>query len=166
MHDHEAQSVSRRSLLGRAITLLSAATAAVIGAPAAAYLFSQPRSSGRGDFVEIGDLAEFEQGIPQEVVYYRSRVDGWKVTEEKTTAWVVKTAPDKAVAFSPACPHLGCVYRWEDGRDSFVCPCHASAFDTEGNVMAGPAPRPLDRLVSRVESGKLLVGPQAGRDSG
>ncbi len=137
--------------------------AAIIGAPAAAYLLSKPKSSGQGDFVEVADLADFEDGVPQEVVYYRTRVDGWKTTKEKTTAWVVKTAPDKAVAFSPQCPHLGCIYRWEDAGLSFVCPCHNSAFDAQGNVTGGPAPRPLDRFVSRVEGGKLLIGPQVRR---
>jgi menaquinol-cytochrome c reductase iron-sulfur subunit len=155
-----SEGVSRRSFFRSAIQLLGAAIAAVIGAPAAVYLLSRPKSSGAGTFVEVGDLSDFEIGKPQEVVYYRTRVDGWKTTKEKATAWVVKSAPDKAVAFSPACPHLGCIYRWEETAESFVCPCHASAFDPSGKVLAGPAPRPLDRLISRIEGGKLLLGPQ------
>jgi menaquinol-cytochrome c reductase iron-sulfur subunit len=108
--------------------------------------------------VEIANLAEIETGVPQEVVYYRTRVDGWKATKEKTTTWVVKNGPQSAVAFSPQCPHLGCIYHWEDEQGSFKCPCHASAFGLDGKVLAGPAPRPLDRYVSRVEGGKLLIG--------
>jgi len=160
MHETNSKGVSRRSFFGSAIQLLGAAIAAVVAAPAAIYLLAKPKSSGQGDFVEVGDLSEFELGKPQEVVYYRTRVDGWKTTKEKTTAWVVKSEPEKAVAFSPACPHLGCIFRWEETGESFVCPCHASAFDTQGAVLAGPAPRPLDRLVSRIEGGKLLIGPQ------
>jgi Rieske Fe-S protein len=33
----------------------------------------------------------------------------------------------------------------------------------DGKVLAGPAPRPLDRYVSRVEGGKLLIGLQVKR---
>jgi len=113
--------------------------------------------------VEIANLAELEEGVPQEVVYYRTRVDGWKATKEKTTTWVVKNSPRSAIAFSPQCPHLGCIYHWEDERGAFKCPCHASAFDIDGKVLAGPAPRPLDRYVSRVEGGKLLIGLQVKR---
>jgi menaquinol-cytochrome c reductase iron-sulfur subunit len=30
-------------------------------------------------------------------------------------------------------------------------------FDIEGKVVAGPAPRPLDLLPSKIENGRLLV---------
>jgi Rieske Fe-S protein len=113
--------------------------------------------------VEIANLADLDEGVPQEVVYYRTRVDGWKATKEKTTTWVVKNGPQSAVAFSPQCPHLGCIYHWEDESGAFRCPCHASAFGLDGKVLAGPAPRPLDHYDSRVEGGKLLIGLQVRR---
>lgn len=165
----EPEVSTRRSFAEKAIYMIGAAITAVIGAPAAAYLFAPPKSPETSDLIEVADLAQFEVGKPQEVVYYRTRVDAWKSTKEKTTAWVVKTGDDSAVAFSPACPHLGCVYRWEDQAQgvsgsspagAFVCPCHASTFATDGAVMGGPAPRALDQYVSRVEGGKLLIGPQ------
>ena len=142
--------------------------AAVVAAPAAVYLFLKPKSSGTTDLVEVADLAQLPVGMPQEVVYYRTRVDGWKRSREKTTAWVVKTADHKAIAFSPTCPHLGCIYHWEAERNdaqgqqaqSFICPCHASSFSAQGEVLGGPAPRPLDRYVTRIEGSKLLVGSQ------
>jgi menaquinol-cytochrome c reductase iron-sulfur subunit len=142
--------------------------AAVVAAPAAAYLFLKPKSSGANDLVEVADLADLPIGTPQEVVYYRTRVDGWKRSREKATAWVVKTDEKKAIAFSPTCPHLGCVYHWEAERsgstgqaaESFVCPCHASTFSAQGEVLGGPAPRPLDRYVTRIEGNMLLVGSQ------
>lgn len=135
---------------------MGAVTAGVIAAPAAAYLFSSPKSQGTGDLIEIADLTQLETGKPQEVVFHRTRIDAWNESKEKATAWVVKTGDNSAVAYSPGCPHLGCVYRWE--AESFVCPCHASTFGTDGRVLSGPAPRALDRYVSKVEGGKLLIG--------
>jgi menaquinol-cytochrome c reductase iron-sulfur subunit len=153
--------------------MLGAAMAAVVAVPAAAYLLLKPKSSSGDNLVEVADLADLPTGTPQEVVYYRTRIDGWKRSREKATAWVVKTAEEKAIAFSPTCPHLGCIYHWEaergegDPSDSqgqptsaFVCPCHASSFSAQGEVLGGPAPRPLDRYVTRIEGGKLLVGSQ------
>jgi len=154
---------TRRSFYAVLIHLLGAAAAAVIAAPAAAYLLLRPKSPGAGAMVEIANLAELEEGAPQEVVYYRTRVDGWKATKEKTTAWVVKNSPQSAIAFNPQCPHLGCIYHWEDDRGAFKCPCHASAFALDGRVLAGPAPRALDRYDTRVEGGKLLIGLQVKR---
>jgi menaquinol-cytochrome c reductase iron-sulfur subunit len=159
---------SRRAFYGTLIQLLGGVMAAVVAAPAAAYLFFKPKSSGDGDLVEVADLGDLPAGQPQEVVYYRTRIDGWKRTREKATAWVVKTDDKKAVAFSPTCPHLGCIYHWEAERadasgqaaPSFVCPCHASSFSAQGEVLGGPAPRPLDRYVTRIEGNMLLVGSQ------
>ena len=153
------------------IQLLSGAAAALIAAPAVAYLLLKPKSSGNGDLVEIADLKDLSVGTPQEIVYYRTRIDGWKRSREKATAWVVKTSEKSANAFSPQCPHLGCIYHWDeeranvkgsevDSQAAFVCPCHNSTFSTEGKVTGGPAPRGLDRYVSHVDGSKLLVGSQ------
>jgi Rieske Fe-S protein len=147
---------SRRTFVERAIYAIGAAITAVIGAPAVTYLLSSPKSGATGNLIEVADLASMETGKPQEVVFHRIRVDAWKKTKEKTTAWVVKTGDDSAVAFSPGCPHLGCIYRWEG--ETFVCPCHTSTFAPDGRVLSGPAPRGLDRYVSRVEGGKVLIG--------
>jgi Rieske Fe-S protein len=132
--------------------------AAVIAIPAAVYLLLKPKSSDDAGLVEVASMADLDVGAPQEVVFYRTRVDGWKTTKEKTTAWVVKTAPDTAIAFSPQCPHLGCIYHWEEDDMAFLCPCHASEFAPDGRVVAGPAPRALDRYTSKVEGGRLLIG--------
>jgi quinol---cytochrome c reductase iron-sulfur subunit, bacillus type len=162
LQDH-SKYPTRRSFYAAFIQLLGAAAAAVIAVPAVVYLLFKPKSPGAGALVEIANLADLETEVPQEVVYTRTRVDGWKTTKEKTTAWVVKNGPQSAVAFSPQCPHLGCIYHWEVRPGVFLCPCHASAFGLDGKVLAGPAPRPLDRYVSRVEGGKLLIGLQVKR---
>lgn len=159
MYEHETLPVTttRRTFYRWMIQLLGAAMTAVLAAPAAMYLLLKPKSSGGEDLVEVADLAELAEGVPREIVYYRTRVDGWKRSREKTTTWVVKTGASSAIAFSPQCPHLGCIYHWEEEGESFLCPCHASSFARDGKVIAGPAPRPLDRYVTRVEGGKLLV---------
>ena len=158
----EEQVPSRRSFHLTMIRLLGGLIGAVVAAPAAVYLLLKPKSDTGENLVEIASLSEIPAGKPQEVVYYRTRVDGWKRIREKTTAWVVKNSNEDAVAFHPACPHLGCAYHWdgeggEGAGDAFVCPCHASSFSKDGAVLGGPAPRPLDRYVSKVEGGKLLV---------
>jgi menaquinol-cytochrome c reductase iron-sulfur subunit len=154
---------TRRSFYATLVHLLGGAAAAVIAVPAAVYLLFKPKSQAAGTMVEVANLADLEAGVPKEIVYHRTRLDGWKATKEKTTTWVVKNGPQSAVAFSPACPHLGCIYHWEDQQGIFLCPCHDSAFGLDGRVLAGPAPRPLDRYASRVEGGKLLIGLQVKR---
>ena len=59
-------------------------------------------------------------------------------------------------AVSLVCTHLGCIVS-ETAR-GFGCPCHGSQFGPEGEVLQGPAPRPLRWLeVSQAADGALVV---------
>lgn len=44
------------------------------------------------------------------------------------------------------CAHLGCPVAYSKGGDNYICPCHGGTYDSRGYVVAGPPPRPLDRL--------------------
>ena len=149
----------RRSFLLGAIYGFWGLIAAALGLPAAAYLLLPPRTRKEAEWVEAGELRRLETGVPEQWVFRRNRVDGWKVTSEKASAWVLKLSPDKIIAFAPQCTHLGCAYRWEEQKQQFVCPCHSSAFSKEGQVLSGPAPRPLDRFQVRIQGDKVTLGP-------
>jgi menaquinol-cytochrome c reductase iron-sulfur subunit len=153
---------TRRKFYVRVINVLGAVITAALALPAAAYLLIKPNSQDSGEFIEVADLNQLMPGKPEEVVYRRTRVDGWKRMEEKTTTWVVKTQ-DKTIAFAPSCTHLGCAYHWNDEIQSFLCPCHTSVFALDGSVVSGPAPRPLDRYVSKTAAGKLLISQKLER---
>jgi glycine/D-amino acid oxidase-like deaminating enzyme/nitrite reductase/ring-hydroxylating ferredoxin subunit len=48
-------------------------------------------------------------------------------------------------AVSLRCTHMGCLVRFNTAERSWDCPCHGSRFDVDGNVLEGPAVRPLER---------------------
>jgi menaquinol-cytochrome c reductase iron-sulfur subunit len=130
-----------------------------LAAPAAIYLLFPPRPRKEAEWVKTSDLSSIPAGTPTEISFERKRVDGWKVTTEKATAWVVKGPYNEVVAFTPQCTHLGCAYHWDDPSHTFICPCHTSVFSVDGKVLSGPAPRPLDRYTTKIEGGKLEIGP-------
>jgi menaquinol-cytochrome c reductase iron-sulfur subunit len=155
---NEGNGTSRRTFYLEVIYGLWAIMAAALALPAGIYLFFPPKAKKAGEWVDIGEVGQFHPQDPEEVIFRRNRVDGWKVSSEKTSAWVVKTADNSYTAFAPQCTHLGCAYHWDEAAKNFLCPCHTSTFDLEGRVLSGPAPRPLDRYAVKVENTHLLIG--------
>ncbi|HQR46164.1 MAG TPA: Rieske (2Fe-2S) protein [Thermoanaerobaculia bacterium] len=81
--------------------------------------------------------------------------------------YLVRLPDGGLLALSRQCTHLGCSVPWDEATGRFVCPCHASAFDLRGDVLAPPAPRALDTFPVRVENGivKVDVGSPQSRSA-
>lgn len=73
-------------------------------------------------------------------------------------AVALQAAPGQFVALSAVCTHLGCIVQWLPEKQEFLCPCHAGRFNTEGQVLGGPPPKPLALLPLTVEDDQILVG--------
>ena len=148
--------VARRSFLER--TVLSM-IASVIGATSVVYLFRTPKNQPQANWADAGELAELVAQEPKEVAFERTRIDGWQRVKQKEIAWIVQTDAGSPIAFAPSCTHLGCAYHWDSNRDAFVCPCHGSMFSRTGQVIRGPAARPLDRYQIKRVGSKISLGP-------
>lgn len=44
------------------------------------------------------------------------------------------------------CTHMGCGLSWNNAERSWDCPCHGSRFSYSGEVLEGPAVRPLENI--------------------
>jgi cytochrome b6-f complex iron-sulfur subunit len=78
----------------------------------------------------------------------------------------VSLVPEGFVALWWKCPHLGCTVPWkpEDPtmdslapKGRFNCPCHGSIYDRYGNIIQGPAPRPMDVFPVTIRDGKVYI---------
>jgi cytochrome b6-f complex iron-sulfur subunit len=71
---------------------------------------------------------------------------------------VVGTSKTKnLVAVNPTCTHKGCQVDWKATQNQFFCPCHQSAFATDGKVLQGPATKPLATYAVKIEGDGVLV---------
>ncbi len=63
-------------------------------------------------------------------------------------------------ALDLVCTHLGCTLAVTPA--GLTCPCHGSSFDRQGNVLKGPADRPLTRYAVQVGEDGISVSLQEG----
>ena len=87
-----------------------------------------------GDWLKGGDVKSVDDIPPGEGAIVQSGVS-------KVAAY---RDPDGQLhCVSAVCTHLGCVVSFNSAEKSWDCPCHASRFGIDGEVLHGPAKTPL-----------------------
>ncbi|MGA7613700.1 MAG: ubiquinol-cytochrome c reductase iron-sulfur subunit [Thermoanaerobaculia bacterium] len=111
------------------VTGVAACAAAAGGAAALSVDFLKPR-------VLFEPPTEFTLGPPDAIDV------GAVVTNEVYRAYVIRQK-EGFHALSSVCTHLGCITRYKVDENVIACPCHGSRYSLDGDVIGGPAPRPL-----------------------
>jgi Rieske Fe-S protein len=150
--------IDRRSLL-RSWQALLAAVAALSAIPAGlVFVFGARVKGGVSDpadeWIDMGPAGEVTEGPWMVRKLRREILDRWKKTVVEESVYLRRRAAT-IEAVSASCTHTGCLVRHVPS--GFACLCHRSEFDDEGKPKAGPAPRPLDRLETKVEGERLLL---------
>jgi menaquinol-cytochrome c reductase iron-sulfur subunit len=153
----DQEEAPRRTFLAQIIGGCIAFLAAFLGIPAIGATVGPALSREQTSWLPLGDPDAFKEGEPTSVNVTIVRRDGWIETNEVKSVWVVRPTGGEFVVFNGRCTHLGCAYRWRSDQGQFACPCHAGLYSTDGTVLDGPPPRPLDRLETRIQDGKLQV---------
>jgi menaquinol-cytochrome c reductase iron-sulfur subunit len=156
---NEEQMLSRRDTLKIAIWTIGGLIASTLGIPAIAYIVgpSLQRDDDQG-WVKLGSASKVELGVPTLFKAKITRKAGWVSSEEQIAAFVLTENGRDYIAMSNICTHLGCRVRWIQDKERFLSPCHNGIFDTQGMVISGPPPRPLDRYEVKLENDQLYIG--------
>jgi len=149
--------LSRRTFLRNVILAVVVLITAVLGVLLTGFAIVSALRKEASRWVEVIAVDQIPVGEPTQVNYTYSRTDGWISERAGRSVWIVNKDNVNFVVYDPRCTHLGCPYHWDSNQKKFLCPCHGGVFDIEGKVLAGPPPRPLDRLTNKVENGKLLI---------
>ena len=86
------------------------------------------------DYVLPGDVADANALEPGQGAIVREGLQ--KVAAFRTDAGAL-------IRRSAACTHMGCVVQWNPFERCWDCPCHGSQFAPDGQVLNGPATKPL-----------------------
>lgn len=98
----------------------------------------RPRTIARVDDVPIGGSMQFS--YPREIDH----------------CLLIRLGRRRFVAYSQKCTHLSCAVFYSQEAQRLECPCHEGYFAVEdGQVLQGPPPRPLPRIVLRVRGDQV-----------
>jgi menaquinol-cytochrome c reductase iron-sulfur subunit len=149
--------LGRRNFMKVAIASIGGVIGAAIGLPAIPYIMGPALQKESDSWIQLGSVSKVELNIPTLFKKTIETQTGWINTEEEISVYVLSSNGQEYVVMSNVCTHLGCRVRWIPEKDGFFCPCHNGVFSKDGNVVAGPPPRPLDRFESKVEDGVIFI---------
>ena len=128
--------------------------------------FALAREGAIDVWVEIGPVGNLPAGeFVSRVVLVVAR-GAWFDHRVERAIWIHRNPDDTVAVLSGICPHKTYnINRSRTNSATFVCPGHKSAFDSKGNVLSGPSPRPMDSLEHKIENGILMVRYQKFRSN-
>lgn len=134
-----------------------AITALILGEDSRlANLFSPDRKSflsttsvrefASGQAGVLKNLAEYAGPSEIESVDELKRGQGAVLREGLKRIAAYRTEDGRLICRSAACTHAGCIVHWNSFEQCWDCPCHGSQFAPDGQVLNGPAVKPLGEL--------------------
>jgi Rieske Fe-S protein len=72
-------------------------------------------------------------------------------------ALLVNTPAGELRAFDGICTHLNCTVQYRSDFGQIWCACHNGFYDISGKNIAGPPPRPLERLEVQIRGDEVVV---------
>jgi len=152
----EAPNPRRRKLLGWAVGVINVVLVGSFLGPVLGFVGSPIGNRKKGRWVPLLNERDLPVGETKEASFVMSIQDGFMRTDRKYTVFV-KRDENGVVCFDPACTHLGCRIELQAAKGRFLCPCHGGIFATDGTVVSGPPPKPLEQHPAKLEGGKIWI---------
>ncbi len=167
---------SRRAFMAKSVALLATAIGVSLVVPIGGYIMAAATTPVTDNWRNLGvKLQDLPLDEPVQESFRAVSVSGWMRVPEERSVWLIRhsgaadpwsesedqkknldspleknDSDPRLTVLSPICPHLGCEPQWHKGQKLFICPCHHSIYQLNGNRIGGPAPRPMDQLPVRI----------------
>ncbi|MGK7379008.1 FAD-dependent oxidoreductase [Planococcus sp. 1R117A] len=92
------------------------------------------------------ELVKGKLKMPSKTVETLAKGEGGLVKYGKGKAGGYKDQYGQVHLVDTTCTHMGCATHWNDAERSWDCPCHGSRFSYTGDVLEGPAVKPLKKI--------------------
>ena len=172
----------RNKFLEGATLGLGAVIGGIVTLPAVGFALLPGFLKQKAHKVDLGPLTDFEENKWKIVTFIRDPAQG---EISRRTAFVrnngLLDGDPSFTIISNRCAHVGCpvqpggpVFQEQEKTikthngdvlitpvlpaAGFICPCHGGSYDQEGNRIAGPPVRGLDRYEFAIENGRLVLG--------
>jgi Rieske Fe-S protein len=172
----------RNKFLEGATLGLGAVIGGIVTLPAVGFALLPGFLKQKAHKVDLGPLTDFEENKWKIVTFIRDPAQG---EISRRTAFVrnngLLNGDPSFTIISNRCAHVGCpvqpggpVFQTQEKTikthngdvlitpvlpaAGFICPCHGGSYDQEGNRIAGPPVRGLDRYEFDIENGRLVLG--------
>lgn len=93
----------------------------------------------------VGQLIKGKLDSPKTNPDDLSKGEGAVVTLDGHRKGAYRDDDGKIHIVDTTCTHIGCEVEWNSGDRTWDCPCHGSRFTFTGEVIEGPAEKPLQR---------------------
>ena len=147
----------RRRFLSGTIAVIQGAIAATLAFLLGGAVVSPAFGRKRSTWWPAAALDDLPDNEPTPIAIRVTREDGYSQVVARQVVFLVKTGATDVTALSSTCTHLGCRVSWNADEQALKCPCHGGVFDRAGAVKAGPPPKPLARLATRVDGEQVLI---------
>lgn len=149
--------MNREAFMGFFIASVGGVGGLVLGIPIIGSilgpLINQPSNVWR----DLGPVSDFKVGETVKRTFQYPGTLQWAGPTKETATWIRRLGPSEFQAFAVYCTHLGCPVNWLQTPQIFLCPCHGSVFNGQGDVAGGPAQRPLFKYETRVRNGRVEI---------
>lgn len=172
----EDAACSRREFMARTTAVVAGLIGISLVVPIGGYVLAAAKTKISDHWVPLSvSINQLPMDSPVSHTFRAVSVSGWMRVPVERTVWLIRhSSPEDPMSLpadeklgldsdlekqfstplltvlSPICPHLGCSPQWVDDRKRFICPCHHSIYELNGNRVSGPAPRPMDSLPVKV----------------